>query len=148
MPVDSGSSLLHVGAVANLLPAVCFFRGPKFENQWAGDKDCGLVPLPAKRPVYSTEPSDFRIFGPRKKHLARKRFGTDVEVKQAVKYVPTLATYSFCALVPRWDKCLNAKGDTAEVWCVPCAIRVTCILWSKNKVIGVGVRVALRFEIL
>jgi len=30
------------------------------------------------------EPSDFQLFEPLKKHLADKRFATDVQVKQAV----------------------------------------------------------------
>jgi len=122
---------------------MCFLRGPK-----AWDRDCGLSPWPATRPVCCMGPSDFRIFWPRKKHLAGKRFATDAEVKQAVTCVPTLSTYLFYALVPRWDKCLNANGDKAEVWCVPCAIHVTFVLRSNNKVIGIGVCVVLRFVTL
>jgi hypothetical protein len=135
-------------SVANRLAAMCFLRGLNVENHWAGDRDCGLAPWPATRPVYNMGPSDFRIFGPRKKHLAGKRFATDAEVKQAVTCFPKFATYLFYALVLRWDKCLNANGDNAEVWCVPCAIHVTCVLRSNNKVIGVGVCIALRFVTL
>jgi hypothetical protein len=88
------------------------------------------------------------IFLPRKKHLAGKRFATDAEVKQAVTCVSTLHAYFFYALVPRWDKCLNANGDNAEAWCVPYAIHVTSVLRSKNNIIDIGLCVALRFETL
>ena len=133
-------------SVANRLPARCFLRGPKVENHWAGDRDCVVAPWPVTRPVDSTGPSDFQIFGPHKKYLAGKRFVTHPEEKRAViSFVPTFATYFLYILMPRWKKCLNANGDKAEVWCVPCAVGVTCVLGGKNKLTGIGMCVALLF---
>jgi len=45
--------------------------------------------------VSSVEPCDFYLFGPRKKHLAGKKFAADADVKQAVTWLQTFNTYLF-----------------------------------------------------
>jgi len=136
--------LLHVSVCCKSLAS----RGPKVEKSldWRSGLWSRAVVSHTSCWEYGTQM--ICIFGLRKKNLAGKRFATDAEVKQAVTHVPTLPTYFFYALVPRWDKCLNTNGDNAEAWCVPCAIHVTCILRSKNNIIDIGLCVALRFEIL
>jgi hypothetical protein len=64
-------------------------------------------------------PSDRHLFGSIKKHLARKRYATDDDVKQAVTFRKQAHYTDFCytrtqALVSRWDKWLNMNGDCAD----------------------------------
>jgi hypothetical protein len=76
-------------------------------------------------------PCDFYRFGPLTKRLAGKRFETDVHAKQAVTFwLQTRYSFFYAglqALIPRWDKYLNVKGDYLEVWCVPSATYISCI---------------------
>jgi hypothetical protein len=69
-------------------------------------------------PPYSPDlaPSDFRLFGPLKRHLGGRRFATNSEVQQVVmSWLQALDTDFFYAgidaLVYRWDKCLGKYGD-------------------------------------
>ena len=63
--------------------------------------------------------SDFHLFSPLKKFLARQRFTCVDEVKAAVRQWFRSQTADFyCSgitkLVLRWDKCLNRHGDYVE----------------------------------
>jgi hypothetical protein len=78
-----------------------------------------VVLWPGTCPVVSVGRNDFQIFGPRKNHLARNRFATYADVKQAVTpCLQTLHTDFFYgrikASVQRWEKWLNIKGDYLE----------------------------------
>lgn len=41
------------------------------------------------------------------------------------------------SLLPQCNKCLNATGNYAELWCVPSATYVSCIHGSQNDVLGI-----------
>ena len=71
-----------------------------------------------------------------KNHLARKRFATDTDVKQAVtSWLQTYDNDFFYSGIPRWGKCLNVSGDYAEVWCVPSANDTPPVYWHQNKLL-------------
>jgi len=91
-------------------------------------------------------PNDFHVSGFRKKHLARKQFSADVDVKQSITiWLQTLDTTFFYAkiqaLVPQWDKCSNVSGDM-EVSCalsamnVPCEYRVTLTFTLSERLLS------------
>jgi hypothetical protein len=87
--------------------------------------------------------SDSNVFGPVKKHPADKRLWADADVRQAVtSWLQVLDTHfvytGIQALVSRWYKCLNARGEYVEVWCVPCAADLTRLHQSLDKVISIG----------
>jgi hypothetical protein len=42
-----------------------------------------------------------------------------------------------------WDICLNVNGDKMEVWCVPAAAHVSCIVRKQNIVLGITLFVTL-----
>ncbi|GFX64911.1 histone-lysine N-methyltransferase SETMAR [Trichonephila clavipes] len=57
-------------------------------------------------------PSDFHLLPVLKKNLARKRFGSNAEVKQAVKHFfrmqsPEFLLKRFLKLIKQYDRCLN-----------------------------------------
>ncbi|GFU86688.1 histone-lysine N-methyltransferase SETMAR [Trichonephila clavipes] len=68
-------------------------------------------------PQYSPNltPSDFYLFQSLKKNLASRRFGSNSEVKQAVKRFfrmqsPEFFLVDFLKLIKRYAKCLNVLG--------------------------------------
>ncbi|XP_055939025.1 histone-lysine N-methyltransferase SETMAR-like [Argiope bruennichi] len=68
-------------------------------------------------PPYSPDisPCDFHVFGPPKKHLKRKRFNSDGELKDAVKDWVSFRPQEFweqgiLRLVNHWDRCVQAYG--------------------------------------
>ncbi|GFV81722.1 histone-lysine N-methyltransferase SETMAR [Trichonephila clavipes] len=72
-------------------------------------------------PPYSPDlaPSDFPLFPALKKNLAGKRFGSNFDVKQAVKRFfrmqsPEFFLEGFLKLIKRCDKCLNILGTYVE----------------------------------
>jgi hypothetical protein len=70
--------------------------------------------------------------GDLKKYMS-SGFAAEADVEQAViPWLQILDTDLFCAelepLVPRREKFLNINGDYVEVWCVPSATHVPCIL--------------------
>jgi hypothetical protein len=125
--------------------------GPHTAN-WTCDllHCCGWKVMDHLRYSHDITSSDLQLFGPLKKHSAGKRYAADTDVMQAVTtWLQTLDTDCFYAemqaLVPEWDKCLSFIGDYVEVWCVPSATHVLCILWCQNKVLANRVFVTLFF---
>ena len=63
-------------------------------------------------------PSDVFLF-PKMEHLAGKRFANDEDLKDVVvtwlnNHAATWYDKGIHKLVPRYDKCLNVKGDYVE----------------------------------
>jgi len=72
------------------------------------------------------------VRGPLLNHPVGKWFAIDPDVKKAITSSYTQVTYisstpGYKAFVRWWGKCLNANSDYGEVWCVPSAMRVSCI---------------------
>ncbi|GFY15653.1 histone-lysine N-methyltransferase SETMAR [Trichonephila clavipes] len=71
-------------------------------------------------PPYSPDlaPSDFHLFPALKKNLAKRRFVSNTEVKQAVKRFrmqsPEFLLEGFLKLIKWYDKCLNVLGTYVE----------------------------------
>lgn len=78
---------------------------------------------------------------PLKMNLAGKRLATGTEVKQSATWLLNLAADFLNAgiqtFVTWWDRCFNMNGRSVEVWCVPCAIHVTCARRSRINISGV-----------
>jgi hypothetical protein len=95
-------------------------------------------------PSGSMGPKDSDAFWPLKKHLVRKWFAADADVKQAViSWLRTLYASFFYAgvqaLVLRCDRCLIVSGKCVKVWCVPSATQEPCIHWKQDKPLGINV---------
>jgi hypothetical protein len=83
--------LLTLASVANRLPAMCFLWSPKRWKSLDPRLPTGLVTgygrvtwrLWTTRYNPDLAPSDYRLFGSLKKHLAGKWFAADVDMKQA-----------------------------------------------------------------
>jgi hypothetical protein len=95
--------------------------------------------------------SDFRLFGPLKKHLVGRLFATDVDAKQSVtSWLQILDIDSFYtmtqALWPRREKWLNVIFVEVEAWCLPSD---TCVMHTSGvkRVLGIGGIIA-RFDVL
>lgn len=72
--------------------------------------------------------SDFHRFGSMKKHLAGKQFAPDADVM-----LPVTFWYRNWRSGATVGKCLNVSSDCLVVWCVPSAIRVSCIRRSQKE---------------
>ena len=64
-------------------------------------------------------PSDYHLFGPKKKILGGQKFAPDTEVQSVVRQWLGQQPASFIGsgiqkLVDRWDKCLNKLGRYVE----------------------------------
>jgi hypothetical protein len=75
------------------------------------------------------------------RNMDRKRFVTDIYVKQAVpSFLQTLHIDFLYAwkqyLVLGWDECLSASGEYMGVWCVSSAAHVKKHR-SQNEVLGI-----------
>ena len=71
-------------------------------------------------------PSDFFLLPKMKEQLSGKRFANDEDLKDAVvtwlnSQAATLYSKGIHKLVPRYDKCLNVKGDYVEKQTKICA---------------------------
>jgi histone-lysine N-methyltransferase SETMAR len=74
-----------------------------------------------EHPLYSPDlaPSDFRLFGPLKRHLSVEHFPDDEAVEREVtawfrQQPKEFYVAGFQGLVKRWDKCFNVQGDYVE----------------------------------
>ena len=71
-------------------------------------------------PSYSLDlaPGDLHLIESLKRGLAGERFAADADLKQSVSWIVREAGICNARIqvsMPRWDKCLNANGDSVEV---------------------------------
>jgi hypothetical protein len=89
-------------------------------------------------------PSDLHLFQQLKKKLDGQGFETDVNVKQVVISCLQIILPEG-TLMPLLDKRLNDNIDYIDVWCVQCAMFVSCIHGSQSNVLCSSVFATLSF---
>jgi hypothetical protein len=86
-------------------------------------------------------PSLYHLFGPSKKYLAGKQFATGDDVKQTLphgyRHLTPIHLMPGCKPWCHIWTCLSVNDDCMEVWCVPSATHVPCMLWHQNNVLSI-----------
>jgi hypothetical protein len=123
-------------SVANCLPARCCLRCLKRWPGFGATTECLWTNLLPRSYTLRFPP-----LGLLKKYLARKRFTTDVDMKEPItSWLQTLDDFSYAAipaLVLQREKCLNVKGDYGEVSCVISTTHMRCKHRRQHKVLGI-----------